>query len=63
MLPCCTARRLRAADDDYERFELAKTEEGWLLARGNPLRVRGAADLARKGVRLVNRPAGAGARH
>ncbi|HTZ53944.1 MAG TPA: substrate-binding domain-containing protein [Candidatus Acidoferrum sp.] len=48
--------------DDYERFELATTEEGWLLARGNPLRLRGAADLARKGVRLVNRPAGAGAR-
>jgi putative molybdopterin biosynthesis protein len=46
----------------YERFELATTEEGWLLARGNPFRVRGAADLARKGVRLVNRPAGAGAR-
>jgi putative molybdopterin biosynthesis protein len=48
--------------DLYERFEVATTEEGWLLARGNPLRVRGAADLARRGVRLVNRPAGAGAR-
>ncbi len=47
---------------DYERFELATTEEGWLLARSNPLRLRGAADLARKGVRLVNRPVGAGAR-
>ncbi len=49
-------------NDAYERFELATTQEGWLLARGNPLRLRGAADLARKGVRLVNRPAGAGAR-
>jgi putative molybdopterin biosynthesis protein len=48
--------------DAFERFEFARTEEGWLLARGNPLRVRGAADLARKEVRLVNRPAGAGAR-
>ena len=48
--------------DEFERFELATTEEGWLLARGNPLRVRGAADLARRGVRLVNRPSGAGAR-
>ncbi len=56
------AAKSRAAGDDYERFELAKTEEGWLLARDNPLRVRGAADLARRGVRLVNRPAGAGAR-
>ncbi len=52
----------RPAGDDYERFELATTEEGWLLARDNPLRVRGAVDLARKGIRLVNRPAGAGAR-
>jgi molybdate-binding protein/transcriptional regulator with XRE-family HTH domain len=56
------ASKSRAAGDEYERFELAKTEEGWLLARDNPLRVRGAADLARRGVRLVNRPAGAGAR-
>jgi putative molybdopterin biosynthesis protein len=48
--------------DAYERFEVATTEEGWLVARGNPLRLRGAGDLARKGVRLVNRPAGAGAR-
>jgi molybdate-binding protein/DNA-binding XRE family transcriptional regulator len=48
--------------DGFERFELATTEEGWLVARGNPLRVRGAADLARKGIRLVNRPLGAGAR-
>ena len=56
------AVRSRAADDDYERFELAKTQEGWLVSRGNPLRVRGVADLARRGARLVNRPAGAGAR-
>jgi putative molybdopterin biosynthesis protein len=46
----------------HERFELATTEEGWLLARGNPWQLRGAADLVRKGVRMVNRPAGAGAR-
>jgi putative molybdopterin biosynthesis protein len=56
------AAKSRGAGDDYERFELAKTEEGWLLARDNPLRVRGAGDLMRRGVRLVNRPAGAGAR-
>ncbi len=48
--------------ETYECFELATTEEGWLLARDNPLRVRGAGDVARKGVRLINRPAGAGAR-
>jgi putative molybdopterin biosynthesis protein len=52
----------RAIGDEYVRFELATTEEGWLLARDNPLRLRRAADIARKGVRLVNRPIGAGAR-
>ena len=48
--------------DGYERYELATTEEGWMLASGNPLRLRGAKDLARKRARLVNRPGGAGAR-
>ncbi len=48
--------------ETFERFELATTEEGWLLAHGNPLRAHGAADLARKNMRLVNRPSGAGAR-
>jgi putative molybdopterin biosynthesis protein len=48
--------------DAFQHFELATTQEGWLVARGNPLRVRGAADLARKELRLVNRPEGAGAR-
>jgi putative molybdopterin biosynthesis protein len=52
----------RAIGDGYVRFELATTEEGWLLARDNPLRLRRAADVARKGIRLVNRPVGAGAR-
>jgi len=51
-----------SASNDCERFELATTEEGWLVARGNPLRLRGARDLAKRGVRLVNRPRGAGAR-
>ena len=55
---------LRAARNagDFECFELATTEEGWLLARGNPSRFRSAADLVRGRMRLVNRPAGAGAR-
>ncbi|HTV92242.1 MAG TPA: substrate-binding domain-containing protein [Verrucomicrobiae bacterium] len=52
----------RSFGDAYARFHLATTEEGWLLARENPLRVRRATDVARKGVRLVNRPAGSGAR-
>lgn len=44
------------------RFDLANIEEGWLIARGNPLAFRGARDLARAGIKLANRPAGAGAR-
>jgi molybdate-binding protein/DNA-binding XRE family transcriptional regulator len=44
------------------RFDLAKIEEGWLVARGNPLRFKGARDLARGEVRLANRPPGSGAR-
>lgn len=46
----------------FARFEVAATAEGWLVAAGNPLQFRGTRDLTRKGVRLVNRPAGAGAR-
>ena len=45
-----------------ERFEVGTTEAGWLVGRGNPLGLRGAADLARPKVRLANRPAGSGAR-
>ncbi len=52
------ARRL----ERFVRFELATTEAGWLVGRGNPLGLHGAADLARKRLRLANRPAGAGAR-
>jgi molybdate-binding protein/DNA-binding XRE family transcriptional regulator len=52
------ARRL----DQFLCFELATTEAGWLVGHGNPLGLRGAADLARTKARLANRPAGAGAR-
>ena len=44
------------------RYELVSTEEGWLLARGNPLGIRGARDVVRRRARIVNRPAGAAAR-
>jgi putative molybdopterin biosynthesis protein len=53
--------RLRALGD-LLRLEVATTEEGWLVASGNPLRLRGAADLVRGRMRFVNRPGGAGAR-
>jgi putative molybdopterin biosynthesis protein len=56
------AKPARLKDTALERFEIAVTEEGWLLAHGNPLGLRNAADLVRKRARLVNRPLGAGAR-
>ncbi|MBI9077770.1 MAG: helix-turn-helix domain-containing protein [Desulfatibacillum sp.] len=37
-------------------------EEGFMVARGNPLGIRSAGDLASKGVRLVNREEGAALR-
>jgi putative molybdopterin biosynthesis protein len=46
----------------FARFQVATTEAGWLLAPGNPLNLRRASDLVRSKARLVNRPAGAGAR-
>jgi putative molybdopterin biosynthesis protein len=53
-------KRLRAGK--FARFELATTEAGWLAARGNPLALHGVADVVRMKARVVNRPAGAGAR-
>jgi putative molybdopterin biosynthesis protein len=47
---------------EFARFEVATTHAGWLVAHGNPLDLRGAADLPRRKARLANRPAGAGAR-
>ena len=41
---------------------LASWEEGLAVAPGNPLRIRRIADLARRGIRIVNRDRGAGAR-
>jgi putative molybdopterin biosynthesis protein len=49
--------------ETFDSFEIATTEEGWLLARNGSKRFRGAADLERARMRFVNRPAGAGARH
>jgi putative molybdopterin biosynthesis protein len=46
----------------FARFELATTQEGWLVARDNPLEIHAASDLERRRVRFVNRPDGSGAR-
>jgi molybdate-binding protein/DNA-binding XRE family transcriptional regulator len=43
-------------------FAFAVWEEGLVVARGNPKKIRGVPDLARAGVRLVNREKGSGAR-
>jgi len=41
---------------------VALWEEGLVVARGNPKRIRGVEDLARRGIRLVNRERGSGSR-
>lgn len=41
---------------------LAYREQGFIVAPGNPLNIKGFADLAREGVRFVNRQRGAGTR-
>lgn len=41
---------------------LARWRAGLVVARGNPKGIRGASDLVRPGVRIVNREPGAGAR-
>ena len=41
---------------------VAGREQGLITARGNPLSLRSLADLARPGVRFVNRQAGSGTR-
>lgn len=43
-------------------FRLARREQGLLVPRGNPLGLRSFADLARPGLRYVNRQRGSGTR-
>ena len=45
---------------DVVLVEWAKREQGLVLPRGNPRNIRGVADLAGKGIRIVRRQAGAG---
>jgi len=52
-----TLKRRRAMMVNFARWEL-----GLSVRRGNPLDLRGIADLVRPGVRIVNREAGSGAR-
>jgi molybdate transport repressor ModE-like protein len=41
---------------------IARREQGLMVARGNPMAIESLADLARDGVRFVNRQAGSGTR-
>ena len=50
------------AGRDVHLLPLAQRQQGLIVARGNPLRLDGIADLARKGARIVNRQRGSGTR-
>jgi molybdate-binding protein/DNA-binding XRE family transcriptional regulator len=47
---------------DVHLVTFAIWEQGLMVGPGNPHRIRGAGDLARTGLRIVNREAGSGAR-
>ncbi len=47
---------------DLVAVNLALRHQGFIVAQGNPKGIRGVADLARPGVRFVNRQKGAGTR-
>jgi molybdate-binding protein/DNA-binding PadR family transcriptional regulator len=49
-------------EQDILLVQVAVREYGLLVARGNPKNIRGVRDVARRDVRLLNRPRGAGAR-
>jgi molybdate transport repressor ModE-like protein len=51
---------LRPARDRLIRF--VDREQGFIVPKGNPARVRGFADLARKNLRFINRQEGSGTR-
>lgn len=43
-------------------INFCRREQGFVVARGNPHGIGGAADLGREGVRMINRPLGTGTR-
>lgn len=54
--------RRSAPQRAFVLITLARWEAGWVVAPGNPKRIRGAGDLARKNLHLVARESGSGAR-
>jgi putative molybdopterin biosynthesis protein len=71
-----TSHLMQESEDDYN-FEFAtkelenmpaiinfcQREQGLLVKKGNPKKIKEVADLAKPGVRMVNRPLGTGTRH
>jgi molybdate-binding protein/DNA-binding XRE family transcriptional regulator len=49
-------------DEDLSVITFACWEEGFVTAAGNPKRIQTVADLARRGIKLMNREAGSGSR-
>jgi molybdate-binding protein/DNA-binding XRE family transcriptional regulator len=49
-------------EEDLSVVTFARWEEGFVVARGNPLGIRQASDLAHPGIRFINREAGTGSR-
>lgn len=54
--------RREVAGEDLAVVTFAHWEEGWLTAAGNPLGIRRLADVAKRGVRFINREPGSGSR-
>ncbi|MBZ5673675.1 MAG: helix-turn-helix domain-containing protein [Acidobacteriia bacterium] len=54
--------RKQFPEEDFLVVTFARWEEGFVVATGNPKRVRKIEDLARKNVRFVNREPGSGSR-
>lgn len=50
------------AGQDIGLFPLAQRRQGFIVARGNPKKIREVSDLARRGVRMINRQRGSGTR-
>lgn len=49
-------------EEDIVLVNLAVRENGLIVRRGNPKNIRGVRDLARRGIRFINRQRGAGTR-
>jgi putative molybdopterin biosynthesis protein len=54
--------RKQFPDEDFIVITFARWEEGFVVAAGNPKRIRKIEDLARKNVKFANREAGSGSR-